>query len=56
MHMHNSIFVSFTKYLLHVSALTAPSSAFTMDDGAVRAETCSRYLVNNTNIQMYNCI
>jgi hypothetical protein len=26
------------------------------EEGAVIAETCSRYLVNNTNIQLYMCI
>jgi len=26
------------------------------EDGAVSAETCGRYLVNNANIQLYLCI
>jgi hypothetical protein len=29
---------------------------FVPEDDAVSAETCSRYLVNDTNIQMYVCI
>jgi hypothetical protein len=50
------IFVLFTKYLLQVSALTVPSSIVNADDGAVSAEICSRYLVNNTNIELYTYI
>ena len=65
MHIHNLIFVLFTECLLHVLALTAPSSCHfskppacykvvTMDELQSRAITTKQYIFKNNYKQPYN--